>query len=248
MASVLPSDNELRELTLDQLDKLACSLSDDDREALSDALLRINGSLGRDTFSSDSESSRNVRITGHEVRFSALIGAEDWIACPMPDHWVRSMIYKAADAGCSKAQWDAWVLSEAGASEVRIAQMLGISQSAVCQRLGRARQAIWDHIDRHSIEYRVFWRESHRTAYFPPHHGPNLPDWLDPVRQGFELNPDVTTHIQQDAPGVLEVWRRGDIGCIEKHGKQCEERYPISNFRPRRMLATRRNKNIPDNF
>lgn len=231
----IPSDNELRTMTKAELDRLADSLTDDaDLEELSTAMLRVNGCLGhkaaawseaRDTF-------RNRRIRARQSTFSE-VGECDWIEAQMPDEAICRLIKRAAKAACTQRQAEVWALTDLGASQTAIAQALGISQSAVHSSLVRARKAILAYIETDSLEYRVWLLSCRRPSYYPPHHGPTLPTWLDPVRQRLELEPAVTTHVQADVPGILEVWRNGEIAYVARNGHQTPERYSIGRFRPR---------------
>ncbi len=229
----IPSDDDLRAMANPEIKRLADSLTDEaDREQLSTALLRIHDALGRATGAHDenADTYRNRRTRAREVRFSELTDV-DWIPSPALMGSIDALIEKAARTACTECEADVWALAELGTSQTHIAQTLRISQQAVSRALARARKAIYKYIDTDSLAYRVFRMECHRTAYFPPHKTPPLPDWIDPIRQRIEADPPVYTHIQADATNVLEVWRGGEPTGVT---------HSIARLKPRVRRATRR--------
>ncbi len=208
----IPNDEQLARMTRSEQNALANEIAaaGDTQllECLSDALLRIHQAWRDGAHSELSDTARRRRIVGNET---PLDGKLDCIVTSVSDESIRRAIRQAARAGCTRRQQEVWTLHEiVGCSQVEIAGVYGTSQQAVSSCLARAREAIWDHLDKHSPTYVVFIAESHRSAYFPPAHRPELPTELEPARQALERKPKVTTHIQIEHPRRVEIWHDGE--------------------------------------
>lgn len=211
--TVIPSDDQLRRMSQKELNKLAnelkdqCYASGDYRalEWLSDALLRIHQAWLDGAHSETTDTRRRRRICGREIPIGGNI---DYIPTPISDSHIRQLMAKACKSGLTRRQQEVWILHDVvGYTQVRIADLLEIGQPAVSRCLTRARNAMWDYIDRNDPAFRVFLMESHRTAYFRPSPRPRLPEFLDAARQKLEEDPATSTHIQTDAWRRVEIWK-----------------------------------------
>lgn len=234
-AGLIPKDEALAAMTPQQINDLANRLKEEkddyqrhlSLEWLSDALLRINrGWQDTAAHSETTRTKRSRRIVGGEVQFSQL-EHPDWISVPISEAAVRRIIAQAAAAGLSRDQQIIWTLSEAGYTEVYIAEQLGIDQSTVSRRLMVARNIVWDHIDTRGDAYKVFLEESHRTAYFGASSKRRLPPDLEEARRLIEEYTNVVTcviiglgEIMPGDPIVVTVMkynpRRGQWREVEK--------------------------------
>lgn len=219
MVFEIPTDDKLKTMTPDELNKLAFSLtvgpsaspaevrqSRQAQEWLSDALLRINGCDG--VHSEQANTTRNRRLAATEIQFSQLKNI-DWAAVAISQSAVKRLADQAAEAACTPLQQAVWILTEAGWSQQRIADHLHINQPAVSRALNRARTAMWNYVNKRSDAYIVFSMESHRTAYFDPSYRPPLDRDVEEARVIIEDDSiSVSTHIQIDAIKVIEIWRR----------------------------------------
>lgn len=215
---IIPDDTALARMSAQELNKLANSFHNQEpawpehkiqqaMEWLADALLRVSGCRG--VYSENPNSTRNRRICGREVSLDCIEGA-NWISLPVSEAAVRRLVRKAAEASCTRLQQEIWALVECGVAQAEIAVLYGLGQPEVSRILNRARQEIWDHIDKRGDVYRVYCEESHRSAYFAPHSPHLLPEWLDEPRRVIEDKLGVHTSIQQDAPKFVEL--RPDSG------------------------------------
>ena len=232
----IPPDDILKKMSHKELNKLAneialqCAASGSDRalEYLSDALIRIHRGWRSGAHSEISDTRRRRRIVGSEIP----IGEHtECIATTISDRCIRKAIVRACKAGLSRRQQEVWVLHHvAGWSTVQIAAKYGISQPAASQCLKRARQELWDHIDRHDPVFQVFMMESNRSVYLPPEKRPMLPPELDEARRELESQPGMTTHIQADALGRVEVWCDGKPATVASNNRERRASYTLGQI------------------
>jgi transcriptional regulator with XRE-family HTH domain len=210
----IPDDAVLARMSHAELSTLAnelavcCTPNDSSPlEWLSDALLRIHRGWRDGAHSETSDTRRRRKIIGKEIPAG---DQANYIKAPISNDVIITMLRKAAAAGLSDWQQDVWLLADViGWTQRAIAREFNVGQPAVSRALGRARQALWEHIDKHGNAFKVFILESRRTAYFRPAYRPPLPPELDEARREIEADTPISTHIQIDKPKQVEVWRRG---------------------------------------
>lgn len=216
-------------MTATELSALANSLATDPTvntnlayEYLSDALIRIHKGWVDGAHSELSDTDRRRRIIGNEIPIDEQLGT---IVTPISHSVIRHMLHKAAKAGLTEWQQEVWLLADiVGWKQREIAREYGVVQSAVSQCLNRARQALWDYVDRRDPAIKVFLMESRRMPYFAPAYRPGLPPELDEARQAIESARGVSTHVQVDALKRVEVWHNGKRPMRTRDGRD----YPVS--------------------
>jgi hypothetical protein len=214
----LLSDDEIIAMSADEKHIYADSLTNrHQREEFATALLRINGLLGKPhgTHSENPLTSRNRRIRNREL-YSADLADADWFVGQIPSKEIDRLINKAINAACTQIQAQVFCLSELGVTQHRIADHFGIEQCKVSRILDKARAAIFAEIDTSSIEYHMYKQCSRHYVPPSPPNRPMLPKYLEAARQVIECKPDLSTHIQQDAPNILEIWRNAWGGSDER--------------------------------
>jgi predicted DNA-binding protein (UPF0251 family) len=227
LETVLPDDAVLAQMSQEELNRLANEIGrrrdQAGLEQLSDALIRINDGWKDGAHSETSDTRRNRRIVGREVKVGDNV---EVIRTPIPEENIRRVMKRAAEAGLTERQRDVWILIDViGYRQEAAAEKLGIKQPAVSRLLNRARTALWEHIDRNSVVYRVFLMESHRAAYFKPSYRPPVPRQVEDARCFIEEEPHISTHIQADALKKVEIWYKEDPVIIET---ETGEQSPLS--------------------
>ena len=212
----IPKDAVIREMSPEQLDELAAELTtDEEREALSDALLRIERAYRDGAHSEMSDTRRSRRIRA-EVGFNEELGAD---SNPISEDKIQSIMIGLANGGLTKTQRSVWILIHVeGLTQEEAGLRLGIKQPAVSRALDRADAALVKHAKENATAYQML-QALVKRGYFRPGHRPDLPPELDEARRELEADENVDTCIVDPYAQQVEVWR-GDAKPEIREGRR----------------------------
>jgi len=172
----------------------------DEAEAASDALLANARAwnVGAHSDRKDTKWNRKHRRASVSIEKLTLL-----------DRYVETQdIITASAAGLSERAYLIWhYVDVEGVSQIRLANVLGVSQMTISRAVCRAREELKYLVDTNAAK--VFRAESHRSAYFAPHYRPPLASGVKEARQLMERAVEITTHIMPDDLEYVEVWKNG---------------------------------------
>lgn len=205
----IPNDEELAKMSPSQIAALADSLTTpEQREQLSDALLKVHKGWQVGAHSEVSDTRRNRRHA-REQSMEELAEAAG-VVIPTAPPSMLPLIQRALKASVDEEVAVMWILHEDGWTQARIAETFDVSQGCVSQRLARARDLIRDNIDEKEGWFRILCVEMRRRRYVPLQKQPPLASEIQAARIVLEANGLETWILRQDPGSVIIVDAKGN--------------------------------------
>lgn len=202
-----PSDAVIARMDAAELDRFAESLTtDEDRERLSDALLRINFAWLAGAHSENRDTRRNRRIRQENSLEAMAEAAGVVIPAPPPD--LTPAINRAAEACLDRRDCLIWAMWQTGSSQASIAKAMHLTQGYISQRISKARAAIAEQVEREPLMQ--FCQSMKRRLYHNRNTQDPLPAEIEQARRIVEQYEDCQTWILPERPRRVYLVKRAE--------------------------------------